>query len=363
MTGAVARRRLLGHTLNPASDEAALGQSLASLDAQDWRILTMASLECCVAPAFSAALETRRFTALVPQEDRDALAAARDLHRQMAARYIDRSVDLARDLAEIGIEPVFLKGMAQLLLAEDAAARTRMVLDIDVLVPPDRVFDAWRFLVARGYREVKPRKDTLERINGRNHHLPRLATPCGKVAVELHRSFFAGDESLLPAAEILASARSVIHFGLAMKVPTADHRLTLALAHCALRQMPLIMPVAQLRDGCDVATSLACDGADPAFARHAFAQAGAEGAFDWSAGLMERVFGVRLMPRTYRPPATARLKSALIERMCVSWNPQWRINRFRMMTILLVSLQSPSRFPAIVRNFIERKVRERRRML
>ena len=359
MTGALARRRLLGRVLNPASDEAVLRQGLAALDAQDWRSLTMASLHCCVAPAFFAALEARQFASLMPQEDHDALAAARQLHQQMAERHIAQAVTLTRDLAEIGVEPVFLKGMAQLLLAEDAAARTRMVLDIDALVPADRVIEAWRLLVARGYREMHPRHDTLERTNIRNHHLPRLAMPCGTMAVELHRSFFAGDESLLPAVDILASAETVTHCGLAMKVPTANHRLTIALAHCALRQMTLTLPLAQLRDGCDVATSLARDGADSDFARAAFERAGAEGAFNWCAGLMERVFGVRLTPRTHHIPSTARLKSTMVEHICASWNPEWRINRLKRITILLTCIQNPPLIRTILPIVIERRLRRK----
>jgi len=356
MTGALSRRRLLGRVLNPASDEVVLRQGLAALDAQDWRGLTLASLHCCVAPAFSAALEARQFASLMPQEDREALAAARQLHQQMAERYIALAVALTRDLAEIGIEPVFLKGMSHLLLAEDAAARTRMVLDIDALVPADRVIEAWHFLVNRGYREMNPRNETLEQFNARSCHLPRLATPCGNVAVELHRSYFAGDESLLPAAEIMASAQPIIHSGLAMKVPSANHRLTIALAHCALRQMTLSIPVAQLRDGCDVATSLARDGADPAFARAAFERAGAGGAFNWSAGLMERVFGVRLIPRMHRPPPTARLKSVVMEHICASWNPQWRINRAKGVIRLLTYFQNPAYYHAKLHRIFERRV-------
>ena len=96
-----------------------------------------------------------------------------------------------------GIEPLLLKGAAELWDEPADRRGRRWMVDLDVLLPAPAVEPTWRALRAHGYREFDAASTFTWRAARTRKHAPPLVGPCG-VTVELHRRL--GDAPLLTAA-------------------------------------------------------------------------------------------------------------------------------------------------------------------
>jgi hypothetical protein len=151
------------------------------------------------------------------------------LNRQRNERLLNEAVELAAILNEIGVVPVFLKGAAHLLSGLYPDAAHRVMVDLDALVPADRLSDCAARLRGREYDLL-----TDADFSG-HHHYPPLGRPGTLAAVELH------DEPLdvlcrrlLPPEAVLGSAVVFERGGAKLAVPSGRCRLIHAIAHAQL---------------------------------------------------------------------------------------------------------------------------------
>jgi hypothetical protein len=174
--------------------------SLAALDPVAWeRLLSCARRNAVL--AYLAGLATSAgITDDLPEKPRAALlsatlAAAR--LAQLARWELDR---VRRALRPAGVPLIALKGVAY-LVRKMPHASTRLLADIDVMVPRDRIDDAEQVLLAAGWQGT-----TLDAYDQRyyrrwSHEIPPLLYPGRLLEVDVHHTICPPFSRLRPDAE------------------------------------------------------------------------------------------------------------------------------------------------------------------
>jgi hypothetical protein len=136
----------------------------------------------------------------------------------------------ARLLNEIGIQPVFLKGLAYLVMEVYDMPAARYLADVDLLVPELQLDQAVRVLMQNGFEADKGDPFAFFR-----HHHPPLMRP-GSVHFELHYTLTTGKAGrLLPVREMIESSIAVDLEGLKVRVPCPEHMMTHLILHSQLQ--------------------------------------------------------------------------------------------------------------------------------
>jgi hypothetical protein len=282
-----------------------VAQALAAPDF-DPMALGLAADREFLGPALHAALVAQGLADKLDPEFRDWLTllhTENDRRNQMIATQC-REIGLV--LHRIGITAAVLKGASWLFDDAPDAASDRMMLDIDLLVPRDRLHDAVAALLHARYREVP---EALAEA-GHFHH-PPLQPPSGGVLVELHRDL-GWQRNVLPAAEVLAAATPVAP-GLAL--PRADHRILHAVLHGWVQDADWIGGIVHLRDLLDLARLIERHRAAldwPALLAHSHA-AGIGPPLETALLLADRLLSVPL-PKGVAPGIWARLQARRVDR-------------------------------------------------
>ena len=162
-------------------------RTLRSLDAQGWEHV----LSCARRNAVLAYLGERAVTTDViddlPKVQRSSLLAARTAaarRAQLARWELDR---VRRVLQPAGIPMIALKGVAYIVRAMPHAA-TRIMSDIDVMVPRDRIDDAEAALLAGGWKGTKLDPYDQNYYRRWSHEIPPLAYPGRVLGVDVHHT-------------------------------------------------------------------------------------------------------------------------------------------------------------------------------
>jgi hypothetical protein len=302
---------------NVAGSQDALARS-AQNPAFTWETLIQIAGEMLVAPAVLDALRSKNLAASVPADVIDFLDGMATLNRQRNERLVAEAIALAAILNEIGVVPVFLKGAAHLLSGLYPDPALRFTLDLDVLVPADRLSDCVNRLSADGFKELLTNWD----FSG-HHHYPPLGRKDSTGALELHSEpLYAPYQQLLPAAEVLRKSVVFQRGTVKLAVPSARCRIIHAIAHAQLADQVYVFGQLPVRDLVDFARLHA------AFAREIdwhelmqrFASCGFRTALEFHVLAATRLFGVPIEP-PIRVSATAR---ALYQRAL--WqvgHPRW----------------------------------------
>jgi hypothetical protein len=175
-------------------------RSLARLDAPGWERL----LSCARRNAVLAYLAERAASAGIiddlQEQPRAGLLAARMAAARLAqlARWeLDR---VGRVLRPAGIPMIALKGVAYILRGMPHAS-TRLLSDIDVMVPRDRIEDAEQALLTAGWKGT-----TLDPYDQRyyrrwSHEIPPLLYPGRQLEVDMHHTICPPVSRLRPDPE------------------------------------------------------------------------------------------------------------------------------------------------------------------
>jgi len=157
-------------------------------------------------------------------------------------------------LAEAGIPALPIKGLHGLLAGWWADPAARLMVDVDVLVPEDRIGDAARVATALGYRDL----GTLDPEGIAAHQWPALGRPDHQGSLELHSAALVlRHAALMPSAELFAGAHPLDLDGHAVPVPNATHAMVLTLAHAQLQDDDARLLRLPLRALTDVAALVA----------------------------------------------------------------------------------------------------------
>ncbi|UIP07465.1 nucleotidyltransferase family protein [Erythrobacter sp. SDW2] len=192
---------------------------VAGLGEHDWRILDAMAAQHRLQPILHAHGERELVNLAIPRFIREGWRKA---HRASGIRALaKRKVLLETNglLASRGIRAVALKG-AWAAWHAYAAPAERPMRDVDLLVGEERALDAFKLLLAQGYRQEEASARTPERSLAHDKHLPPLLAPDG-VRLELHMRLWERSEAIgwpMPADESAAM--------LARAAPTGDDPVT-----------------------------------------------------------------------------------------------------------------------------------------
>ena len=185
----------------------------------DWQDVIGIADRHFVLPLLFKRLQKKGLLAILPQDIKIFLDAVYNLNS-------DRSQSLIRQVYEIGSlfnsikkEPILLKGAGMIFskIYEDPALR--MMTDIDLLVPSDRMKDCVQIMIKAGYDLMK---GTLLPEN--YHHYMPLVHKKYTARVELHQTpvetLYA---SLLNAYEMWSQSYRFRSRGVQMRIPSIQH--------------------------------------------------------------------------------------------------------------------------------------------
>ena len=151
------------------------------------------------------------------------------LNRCRNAQLHAEALEFAAELNRIDIVPLFLKGGAGLLTGLYNDPGERILGDLDILIPSDRVGDCERLLSRLGYGLAPLVRRPLHQAVGvflRNSS----AAP-----IDLHREVLGyPNTALLSASEVIEHSAVQDIDGVTVAVPSPTHRIVLNIAHAQL---------------------------------------------------------------------------------------------------------------------------------
>lgn len=188
--------------------------SVLSLTADDWPAL----LAIARAERLDGSLAYRLADLPLPPSIASVLEDARTQAHVGRIQALWEVEMMRRALAPAGIEPILLKGSA-FAFASLPAAVGRVIGDLDILVPRDRIGDAERALLDAGFEWVKDDPYTQAYYRRWMHELPPLAHKERDAMVDLHHTILPLTARRTPDAEALCRSSIEIARGLRILSP------------------------------------------------------------------------------------------------------------------------------------------------
>lgn len=130
-----------------------------------------------------------------------------NLNRERNRRILNQALKISALLNKHGIEPVFLKGTAHLLLGLYSDIAERMIGDIDILVNDNELITTVELIKTLGFQ---PHEEYIAALHYEMKHYPSMVSPDYPAAVEIHREILNSPyEKNFRAENILKTKQSV----------------------------------------------------------------------------------------------------------------------------------------------------------
>jgi hypothetical protein len=233
----------------PPPDDADLDRSES-----EWaRLIYIANLHYA-APLLHDAVYARGLLARLPDDIRGYLVAIRHANAERNDDIRRQVDDFLPALNAVGIEPILLKGGA-FLFADPAYGDSRMMVDVDVLVPSGVEDVAWNAMADLGYRAVDD--DDYSRAHQMNaiHREGAVAT------IEIHRTP-GPQRTLVTVDEAYADSALVSAESGRCRVMSTDHSVRHALFHGQVQDFHYWFARPQLRTLLDLRRYIDTHGPD-----------------------------------------------------------------------------------------------------
>jgi hypothetical protein len=183
--------------------------AMAGFDARLWNLVLPRARNAGLLGRLGVRAEDAGVSAALPERVRDMMAAAAAVaatHDRMIRFEVGR---IRRALDGTGIGIVLLKGAAY-VLGGLRAARGRLVSDVDILVPRERIDDVERRLIEHGWRQEKTSAYDQRYYRDWMHELPPLRHGDRLTVVDVHHNILPLTGRLkVDAGKLLAAARPV----------------------------------------------------------------------------------------------------------------------------------------------------------
>ena len=182
-------------------------QQLFSSKSVDLEKLVKAGSDQLVLPAIYLQLKNAGLLQYLPNELTEHLDNITHLNRERNQHIIEQVNEISSFLNNNGIQPVFLKGTAHLLLNLYNDPAERMVGDIDFLVKEEQMLPAAEVLMKAGFKPLIKFKPAIHK---NLKHYPRMVNYDYPAAVEIHREvILAPYDKKFRAKDILAQKQPV----------------------------------------------------------------------------------------------------------------------------------------------------------
>jgi hypothetical protein len=232
-------------------------------------IFRLASAESCLATLCDCVLSTEapRFAEVEPL-----LKLFRDKEHERNTQIAKVLDETLTRLASRGVEAIALKGAAFLACGD---ARSRTMLDIDLMVRPGDKYRAFEALERDGYK-VSEHDNWYETLD--HHHAPPILHPSGAIAIELHTRLAPNfDKDCISADMIFKSAQVESIGNSPVLIPSVTHRLVHLIIHSLIADNGYRMFKVRMRDLIDLLEFQKKGQLDWAALKADFSQIGYEG--------------------------------------------------------------------------------------
>lgn len=198
----------------------------------DWAGVLSIANEQLISPTLWTELQARGLAGDLPADVRDYLHEIHRLNRVRNERLRLQTIEIVKALNGVGIAPVLLKGAVSLFTDAYDDPGSRVMRDLDILVPAKDAQQCWNLLRSLGYAPIES-----DHGFSHHHHLHPLERPGECAAVELHLDVTVGEaKQILPTERIWAHCRPVRDSGLEMYVADPTSRVMHCLLHEAIRE-------------------------------------------------------------------------------------------------------------------------------
>lgn len=241
ITGCLSIRR------DPGIDEGL--HSLIVAQRLNWdTILDIAQIQR-IAPALWTALRSRNLVEYLPAKVRDNLFRLHLFNTLRNNGLREQAIEAVRQLNSIGVEPILLKGGVSLFVETFDSPGSRVMADLDILVPKEAAEDCWNDLLTLGYCPIEDNPHFHIDYRHRHHHLRPLYRPDGYGMIEIHRDALPNSAArILPTSMIWEQSEPVVNsLGLTMNIPSPTHRVLHNLLHSDLINQTYIRGKISLR--------------------------------------------------------------------------------------------------------------------
>lgn len=204
-----------------------------------WRDAIRVAGRYFLVPALWAALERKGWTDLLPEDARHFLCEAHRLNRARNERLRAQALELAQELGRAGIQPIMLKGGAYLFEGYPEAFATRMMKDLDVLVPTEAFRDAVETTRRLGYEVIREQQQWA-------HDYHTLGRSGGEASLEMHRDIVEHRE-LLPVPEAVRGAVPLEESASPVYALSPTHRVLHNVFHTQIQDRALQLGIRHLR--------------------------------------------------------------------------------------------------------------------
>lgn len=219
---AVLRHRLYGDEL-----ASAIPSALADGGIDDRRLVAVASSHR-MTPAFAACLGDSGLDRHLPEALRHYFAFMRASNAARNRRLRDELGAVVVRLNSLGVQPCLLKGAGRLIDGIYPDESWRFMIDLDLLVPQERIADCVDALLGEGYEARFP-------DNPQAQHYPALIGAGKCAAVELHRRLVREPYvSLLPTHEVMERSTPVSCALGHVRLLEIEDQIVYAIAHSQL---------------------------------------------------------------------------------------------------------------------------------
>jgi hypothetical protein len=197
-----------------------------------WEFLAEIANRHNLCPALYAALNQRHLLECIPADLRQYLQALYDGNGVRNRRLVDLASETVFCLNQAGIEPVLLKGAANLVSGLYPDPNMRFLCDVDLLVPADKAIDCVARLRAEGF---DPLSETESPFFKNHFHYPPLLKRDEYIRVELHTELVPEKyRKALDAGEVIKDSTLFPIRDARARIPSARHRLIHNVIHAQL---------------------------------------------------------------------------------------------------------------------------------
>ena len=159
-------------------------KQIVKSDNFSWERVVFAASNQYVLPSWFIQMHTAGLLEEMPVELVQHIEEITNLNRERNHQIKNQAIKIAALLNKHGIEPVFLKGTAHLLLGLYSDIAERMIGDIDVLVKDNELITAVELIKTLGFQ---PHEEYIAALHFEMKHYPSMVNPDYPAAVEIHR--------------------------------------------------------------------------------------------------------------------------------------------------------------------------------
>lgn len=154
----------------------------------DWDAIVRVGSEALVLPTIYCRMSQKKALKLAPKDLNSYLSKVTRLNQERNLDLLKQVRTLSEWLKHEKIDHVFLKGSALLASNYYNEYSERMIGDIDLLINPSHLNQAYKLLLSKGYTRNVSRSHVGKLNIIEERHLPRMASDDYIAAVELHRN-------------------------------------------------------------------------------------------------------------------------------------------------------------------------------